>query len=66
MSWTPDLQKGPGLRAGAGVEWGLENEGSKDSLARCAQVRAPWGLVCSAVQVLPEPGFLGKGERCVE
>lgn len=32
VSWTPDLQKGPGVRAGAGVEWGLENEGSKDSL----------------------------------
>ena len=50
VSWTPDLQKGPGVRAGAGVEWGLENEGSKDSLrgggtslARCAQSEHPGG-----------------------
>lgn len=73
VSQTPDLQKGPGLRAGAGVGWGLENERSKDSLRReegppspdAPQSERPGGL-SAALQVLPEPGFAGQGERWVE
>ena len=59
--------------AGAGVGWGLENERSKDSLRReegppspdAPQSERPGGL-SAALQVLPEPGFAGQGERWVE
>lgn len=72
VSWTPDLQKGPGLRAGGGVEWGLENEGSEDSLSggggtsltRCQQVcpgQCPGGLSAA----LCKSFFSGRGEGWV-
>ena len=40
-------------------------EGGGTSLARCAWSERPGGL-SAALQVLPEPGFAGKGERWVE